>query len=360
MFLPGKEIGWKRFGKALGKEWKRDNLTNAAAGLVFWGLLAIFPFLLFLVTLAGLIIKPEQIDQLIAQLGQFAPHDMVQIVSDEIRDIRKSGGAGLLTVGFLGALWSASGGVTSLMSALDSVYAVNEGRPFWKVRLVAIFTTVLAALAILVAALAGVVAGPVAAHLPEPLSTVVTWLRLPVAGLVMMLLWACLYYFLPDVEQRFKFITPGSVLGVVVWVAASWGFSFYVSHFGSYNKTYGAIGGVVVMLMWMWISTLVLLLGAVVNATIEQLSPDGKRTGAKSMADKGADKPKAEKQDTGELGPNNEPATPPNGKPFVPVPAVKIVKPPARPRANAKPPGLLAAALGVALVVLFGRHRRTA
>ncbi|MGC3996765.1 MAG: YihY/virulence factor BrkB family protein [Anaeromyxobacter sp.] len=103
----------------------------------------------------------------------------------------------------------------------------------------------------------------------------------------MMLLWALLYYVLPDVEQDFKFITPGSVGGVIVWVIASWAFSFYVSHFGSYDRTYGSIAGVIILLFWMWISALVMLLGAEVNSVIEHRSPEGKREGAKSLADTG-------------------------------------------------------------------------
>ena len=99
----------------------------------------------------------------------------------------------------------------------------------------------------------------------------------------MMFLWALLYYVLPDVEQEFKFITPGSVVGVLLWVVASWGFGKYVSNFGSYDKTYGSIAGVIVLLFWMWISSLVLLVGAEVNALIEHRSPEGKREGAKSM-----------------------------------------------------------------------------
>jgi membrane protein len=124
------------------------------------------------------------------------------------------------------------------------------------------------------------------------------WLRLPVAGLLMMFLWATLYYVLPDVEQEFKFITPGSVMGVVVWVLASWGFSLYVTNFGKYEATYGSVGGIIVMLLWMYISSLVLLLGAEVNAVIEHKSEEGKRVGAKLMADRGRTGTKTE-----ELGP---------------------------------------------------------
>jgi len=346
MVFPGHGIAWKDFFAAFRKEWKEDKLTDIAGSLVFFGVLALFPFLLFLVTLAGYVMKPDQVEAVIGQLAVFAPKDVTSILATQIRDIHKGQNVGLITLGFLGAIWSASGGVSSLMESLNGIYAVKEGRPFWKVRLLAIAATLGAGLAILVAVLAGVVAGPVADHLPAPFSTAVTLLRLPIAGLIMMLVWASLYYFLPDVEQKFKWITPGSVMGVLIWVAASWAFSLYVSHFGSYNKTYGAIGGVVVLLMWMWISTIVLLLGAEMNAIIEHLSPDGKRTGAKSMADTGADAPKTEKKE------EKEAVNPP----FVPVPSVHITHLPGTPprqRAALKP-----TLLGLGLLLLTRGRRR--
>src|SRR5207247_565506 len=125
----GREIGWRRFFSALKKEWERDQLTNAAGALTFQGLLALFPFLLFLVTLAGLVIQPEQVEALIAELARVAPREAVQILGNEIRDINKNGSVGLLTLGFVGAIWGASGGVSSLIEALNGVYAVSEGRP---------------------------------------------------------------------------------------------------------------------------------------------------------------------------------------------------------------------------------------
>jgi membrane protein len=139
----------------------------------------------------------------------------------------------------------------------------------------------------LVAGFVAVALGPIGAAIGGPIGALMAWLRLPIAGLLMMLLWALAYYVLPDVQQRFKFITPGSVVGVIVWVVASYGFSKYVSNFGSYDKTYGSLGGVIVLLLWMWISSLVVIGGAEVNAFIEHRSPEGKRQGAKSLRDAG-------------------------------------------------------------------------
>jgi membrane protein len=201
---------------------------------------------------------------------------------------------GLLTIGAVTALWAASSGIATLTSALNAVYGVRDQRPFWKTRGLAVLMTLVAGVLALAAVAIAIVSPAIASWIGGPLGTTISWLRLPAAGLLMMLLWAILYYALPDVEQSFRFITPGSVVGVVVWVLASWGFSVYVSNFGSYEATYGSLGGVIVMLLWMWLSSLVLLVGAEINAVIEHLSPEGKRVGAKRLADSGPSGTKTE------------------------------------------------------------------
>jgi membrane protein len=280
MLAPANGITWKQFFLALKEKFLKDKLMDVAAGVTFFGVLALFPFLLFLVTLAGLVLQPPQVEQFIREIGNVAPEDASRIIAQQIRDIHKSQNVGLLTVGFIGAIWSASGGVVSLMDALNGLHHVEDRRPFWKTRGLAILTTLGGGAAILIAALVGVAAGPIAKAFGGPIAMVVLWLRLPVAGLLMALVWAVLYQILPDVRQRFRFLTPGSVVGVAVWLVASWGFSFYVLHFGEYNKTYGAIGGAIVMLMWMWISAMFLLVGAQINAVIEDLS--AKRSGVET------------------------------------------------------------------------------
>ena len=143
-------------------------------------------------------------------------------------------------------------------------------------------TTFGASALVLLAAFVGVAAGPIAHAFGGPVEKVVTWLRLPIAGLLIAFVWAALYQILPDKPRKFRLLTPGSVIAVAFWLLASWGFSLYVMHFGEYNKTYGAIGGAVVMLMWMWISAMVLLAGALINAVLEEL-PRG-RTVARTPA----------------------------------------------------------------------------
>jgi membrane protein len=272
MLAPANGVTWKQFFLALKGRFIKDKLMDVAGSVTFFGVLALFPFLLFLVTLAGLVLQPQQVEQFIRGIGNVAPADATRIIAEQIRDIHKSQSVGLLTVGFVGAIWSASGGVVSLMDALNGLHHVEDRRPFWKTRALAVLTTFGASAAILIAALVGIAAGPIAHAFGGPVARLVIWLRLPVAGLLIALVWAVLYQILPDVPRRFRFLTPGSVVAVAIWLIASWGFSFYVLHFGEYNKTYGAIGGAVVMLMWMWISAMVLLTGALINAVLEDLS----------------------------------------------------------------------------------------
>jgi membrane protein len=259
--------------------------------------LAFFPFLIFLVSLASLIIDPGQAQVLIDQLARVAPGAVTQIVSERLRALGESQPTGLLTVSAAGAVWAASGGIAALMRALNVVYDVEESRPFWKVRLIAVATTLGAALISVVATLLAVATPAIADAVGGPVGQVILWLRLPVAGFLMIWVWALLYYLLPDVQQSFKLITPGSVLGVLVWLIASWAFSLYVSNFGKYDVTYGALGGVVVMLFWMWITAQVLMLGAEVNAVLEHRSPEGKKLGRRSFADAGPSETKPEKVD---------------------------------------------------------------
>lgn len=298
MRFPGKGMSWKEFGVAMKEELTRDNLTDWGAAVTYSAIMALFPFILFLIALASVVITPDQAESLVEQLSQVAPQDVTNIVGERIRSIASEGHGGLLGLGALVALWSASSGMSEVQRALNIVYGVKETRPFWKSRGIAVVMTLLASVIAILAALVAIASPALADMVGGPLGTAITWLRLPVAGVLMMFLWAVLYYALPDVEQDFKFITPGSIMGVVVWVIASWGFSLYVANFGKYEATYGSVGGIIVMLLWMWISSVVLLFGAEVNAVIEHKSEEGKRAGAKSMADTGRSGTKTE-----ELGP---------------------------------------------------------
>jgi membrane protein len=327
-------MSWREFLGGLKREISADGVTDLAASVTYYSILALFPFLLFIVALASVVISPSDAERLVEQLAQVAPGEVTRILGDRIRQLGAQQNVSLLGFGALGAIWAASGGVMGLVAALNRCYDVKEGRPWWKVRAIAILMTLVAGALALAAALVAIAAAPLADRLGGPLGLAIGWLRLPVAGLVMMFLWALLYYVLPDVEQRFRFITPGSVVGVVLWVLASWAFSKYVASFGSYDKTYGSLGGVIVLLLWMWLSTLVLLVGAEMNALVEHASPEGKRPGAKRESETG-------------LAP--APPAAPDGRHAAARPA------PAGPR-RAPVRGLVAIAAGLAAGLLIARR----
>jgi len=189
----------------------------------------------------------------------------------------------------LAALWTASAGVRSTMLAMNKAYDVKEGRPAWKRIPLSVFYTIGIALMLLSAAALMLVGPQVMGWLAgwvglEQLIVILwTWLRWPLAVLLLILVVATIYYVAPDVEQRFHFITPGSVLAVLVWIAASLGFGFYVRNFANYDATYGSVGAIIVMLLYFFISAAVLLFGAEMNAVIEHRHPEGKDPGEKQL-----------------------------------------------------------------------------
>jgi len=350
--LPGRGMSWKSFLRGLKDEISKDQVTDVAATVTYYGVLSLFPFLLFLVALVSVVITPSDAERLVQQLSQVAPGEVTKIVGDRIRQLGQDENTTLLGFGAVGAIWAASGAVMALMRALNTTYDVRESRPFWKVRGIAVLMTLVSGGLGLVAALAAVATPPIAEAIGGPVATALLWLRLPLAGLVMMFLWALVYWVLPDVEQRFRFITPGSVAGVLLWVLASWAFSRYVASFGSYDKTYGSLGGVIVLLIWMWLSSLVLLVGAEANALIEHRSPDGKRQGAKSKHDTGLT-PRAEVPPRGEPLPVGVAHDGPPGRGgLVPVRARS-----ARSDGHARLGGLAGAAIAFVAGAFFARSR---
>nr|WP_052375534.1 YihY/virulence factor BrkB family protein [Chondromyces apiculatus] len=270
----GRDIHWagvKKFLASLYREWDADNVEDVAAALTFSGVLALFPFLLFLVALTSLMLDPSETAELIAQLYQVAPSAVAEILSERLDALGHGGSPGLLTLGGIGAFWAASGGVAALSRALNAAYDVTETRPWWKVRLLGIGVTAAAAVLSVIAAAIAIVTPAVVNFLGlSGLSPLFLFLRLPIAAFIMMIVLAMLYYVLPNAKMKFRIITPGSVVAVLLWLLVSVGFSSYVTNFGSYEVTYGALGGVIVMLMWMWISSMAIMLGAEINSLIER------------------------------------------------------------------------------------------
>ncbi|MBV4490413.1 YihY/virulence factor BrkB family protein [Pseudomonas oryzicola] len=272
------------------KEFLDDEMSTYASALAYQALFSLFPFLLFLIALIGFLHLPDFFSWLRLQSELVLPPQALEQVNPVIDQLQQSKG-GLLSVGIVIALWTASAGVRLMMSAMNAAYDVPEGRPAWKRMPLSIFYTVGLAGMLLVAA-ALMVLGPqvmewIAAQVGMQEYIVILWtvLRWPVIVILLMVAVAVIYYVMPDVKQEFRFITPGSVLAVVVWIVASLGFAYYVKTFADYNAMYGSIGAIIVLLLYFYISAAVLLLGAEMNAVIEHMSSEGKNPGEKEAAE---------------------------------------------------------------------------
>jgi membrane protein len=220
-------------------------------------------------------------------LAKIVPGEALKLIQDHIRDLVSNPRGGLLSFGILAALWASSSAMTAIIETLHRAYGVQEGRPFWKVRGTAILLTLGLSILIITATILLIfgpqIGGWVANSIGLGRIFGVTWniLRWPVILIFLILAMAMIYYFAPDVEQDWKWITPGSVFAVIGWVITSLGFSYYVGHFGSYNKTYGSIGAVIVLLTWMYLTGFFILVGGEINAILEQATPKGKEPGEK-------------------------------------------------------------------------------
>jgi membrane protein len=260
------------------KEFSADNLTDWAAALTYYGVLAIFPALIALVSILGLV-GQSATQPLITNLGSVAPGPAKQIFTSAIMGLQNSKGAAgvLFFVGLGSALWSASGYIGAFMRASNAIYEVPEGRPFWIKRPVQLAVTVVMLLLLALSAVAVVITGGLATQVGKLLgigSTAVTvWdiAKWPVLVLIVALMFSILYWAAPNVRQPgFRWLTPGGLVGVLLWIVASAAFAFYVANFSSYNKTYGTLGGVIAFLVWLWISNVAVLFGAELNAELER------------------------------------------------------------------------------------------
>ena len=270
--------GWWAALKRTFREFKEDNLTDRAAALTYYSVLAIFPALIVLVSILGLV-GESATKPLIDNLGTVAPGPAKQIFTNAIKNLQGDQGAAgvLFVVGLLGALWSASGYVSAFMRTSNAIYDMPEGRPVWKTLPVRVGLTIVLLVLLAVSTIAVVLTGGLAQKVGDVIglgSTAVTvWniAKWPVLLLVVSFMFALLYWAAPNVKQPgFRWVSPGGILAVVGWLIASGAFALYVANFGSYNKTYGSLGGVIVFLVWLWISNIVILLGAEFNAELER------------------------------------------------------------------------------------------
>lgn len=261
-------------------EFIEDDMTDRAAALTYYGLLSLFPALIALVSIIGLVADPEKMTQtltdIVTNLGPSSAADTFAGPIDSITSSRGSAGVGLV-FGLGAAIWSASGYVGAFSRASNVVYETQEGRPFWKLRPIQVLITLAMILILAALAIGLVMTGPVVSAVAEPIGvgstaqTVWNIAKWPVMVVLVLLMFAVLFHASPNVRlPGFKWITPGAVVALAIWVIASAAFAFYVSNFGSYNKTYGTLGGFVALLVWFWISNLALLFGLELNSEIER------------------------------------------------------------------------------------------
>jgi membrane protein len=273
-----KARSWFGVLKRTGKEFSEDNLTDWAAALTYYGVLSIFPALIVLVSILGLI-GESATQPLLDNLGSLAPGPAQEIFRSAIENLQGSQGAAgvFFVVGIVAAIWSASGYIAAFMRASNAIYDMPEGRPIWKTLPVRVGLTVLLMVLTVLSAVAVTLSGGLAEEAGNLLglgdTAVQVWniAKWPVLLLLVSFMFAVLYWAAPNVKQPgFRWISPGGVLAVIGWVIASLAFAFYVANFGSYNKTYGALAGPVVFLVWLWISNIMILLGAEFNAELER------------------------------------------------------------------------------------------
>ena len=266
--------------KRTATEFSEDNLTDWAAALTYYGLLALFPALIALVSVVGLVADPQEttakVTEIVTQIGPESGADTFAGPIESITSNQSAAGI-VLIVSLLTALWSASSYVGAFIRASNVIYETQEGRPFWKLRPLQMLITLIIVLLVAVLALALLLTGPLVDAVAGPIgvsdTAVTIWdiAKWPVMLAMVAFIVAVLYYASPNVKLRgFKWVTPGGVVAIVAWLLASAAFAFYVASFGSYDKTYGTLGGLVVLLVWMWISNLALLFGHQLNAERER------------------------------------------------------------------------------------------
>ncbi len=273
--------------KRTAKEVIDDDCLGMAAQLAYYLALALSPALIVLVALVSYL-PFSVLDGLIQAINRIAPAEIVSLARDQISELAAGNSGGLLTIGVLGAVWTSSSALTAIVSTLNRAYEVTESRPWWKVRLLAIALTLGVALFI-IGATGLLLAGPMIARYIESATgfgsaaaDIWSVLQYPLAFALASLGIAIIYYYAPDADQDWVWITPGSIVACVLWLIASFGLKVYVTQFGNYNETYGALGGAAILMLWMYLTGLAILVGGEVNSEIEHALPQGKAPGERT------------------------------------------------------------------------------
>lgn len=295
-----RNISWWELGKRVWTEANNDRLFGRAAELSYYFLLALFPLLIFMTSAIGLVVGSDMgtRQQLFSYLARIMPPSAFQLVNATMIEVSQSSGGGKLSFGLLAALWAASNGMSAITDSLNATYDIEEERPWWKQRLVAIILTVTLSI-LIVSALLLVVAG---GHIAEGIANAygfgpafaIAWkiVQWPIALAFMILAFALIYFFAPDLrDQKWTWLTPGAAIGVALWVLVSLGFRVYLSFFDSYSATYGSLGAVIILMLWLYFTGAAVLIGGEINSEIENAAaekgaPEAKERGEKSPNEK--------------------------------------------------------------------------
>jgi membrane protein len=271
---------WKDTLARTAKEFKADKLNHWAAALTYYAVLSLFPALLVLVSLVGVFADPARVTKVLTDtVSQMGPETAAKTFQGPIASITGSRGTAgiMLVVGVIGALWAASGYVSAFADASNTIYEVQEGRPFWKLKPLQLAITFVLILLAAMVALALVLSGPIVGALGSALGvsdtalSVWRFVKWPAMVALVLIIFGTLYYTSPNARPTgVTWVTGGAVLGVVLWIVASIALALYAANFGSYDKTYGTLGGVVVFLVWLWVTNIAILLGAEFNAETER------------------------------------------------------------------------------------------
>jgi len=285
-------LSWSELARRTWREVGEDDVLGLAAQLSYYFFLALFPAILCLLALASFFPLSNITDDVGRSLGPFVSPQVLELIQEQMRRLANNESGGLLTFGMAGALWSSSAALVSIVGALNRAYDIDEGRPWWKVRLIAIGLTLGVAITVLIA-LSLVLVGPT---LAEKLGQTTGWgasfewtwllLQWPLVFVLISTGIGLVYYFGPDADQDWVWITPGAVAATVLWLVVSLLFKLYVASFTDYEGSYGTVGGVIVVLLWFYVSGIAILTGAELNAEIEHASPYGKAPGQKNAQGK--------------------------------------------------------------------------
>jgi membrane protein len=288
-------LSWRTLGKRVWLEIYEGSLLTHAAALSFYFLLALFPLILFLITILGFFAEAgtELRTQLLLTLSRIVPYTASALIYTTVDEIGVNAGGGKLSFGILTALWIASSGMGAISEALNAMYGVRESRPWWKVRIASVGLTIALALLIISALLLILYGGEfgeaVTDYFNQDRSFATFWVfaQVPFVLGFVLLTFAMIYYYAPNLyEQKWYWITPGSVMGILLWLLVSFLFRFYLRYFDSYSLTYGALGAVIVLMLWFYLTGVAILLGGKVNAEIENAAADAGVSGAKHHGEK--------------------------------------------------------------------------